>query len=150
MRANGIEVFVIIAVLIGLVIGLVIALLYMLTLKKALDRCSLSSRTMSPGQVFLLFIPLFNIIWHFIVVNQISNSLHNEFQARGITDVEPTPGKTIGLAMCILQVCSIIPIVGIFTGLAGFVCWIVYWVKINEYANRLQPAMYGGEYSIQR
>jgi hypothetical protein len=104
---------------------------------------------MSPGQVFLMFIPLFNIIWHFFIVNHMSNSLHNEFTRRNIAGVEPTPGKTLGLAMCILQVCSIIPIVGIFTGIAGFICWIMYWVKINGYANQLQPGFAGQQYSVQ-
>ncbi len=33
---------------------------YLLTLSKALNRCSPANRSMSPGQVWLLLIPLFN------------------------------------------------------------------------------------------
>jgi hypothetical protein len=56
--------------------------------------------------------------------------------------VELEPGKGIGLAMSILAVTSIIPVIGIVTGLAGVVCWIVYWVKISEYARLLQPTLH--------
>lgn len=94
-------------------------------------------RTLSPGMVWLLFIPLFNVIWHFIVVTNISSSLRNEFNRRNFPGIETEPGKGIGLAMCILAACGIIPILGILCAIAGFVCWIVYWVKIHEYSQRL-------------
>ena len=50
---------------------------------------------------------------------------------------EAEPAKGIGLAMCILTACSIIPLLGILTGIAAFVCWILYWVKIHDYSEKL-------------
>jgi hypothetical protein len=47
------------------------------------------------------------------------------------------PGKSIGLAYCILGVCGFIPIVGIITSIAALVCWILYWVKISNYSAEL-------------
>ncbi len=91
---------------------------------------------MQPGLVWLMLIPLFNIIWHFFIVNGMSNSLAREFAECGET-VEPEPGKSIGMAMCILNACSIVPYLGVLATLAGFVCWIIYWVKIAEYSARL-------------
>jgi hypothetical protein len=86
-----------------------------------------------------MLIPLFNLVWQFILVSKVSESLHNEFTKRNISE-EFTPGKSIGLAYCTLEVCSIIPIIGIFTGIASFICWIVYWVKIAGFLNKLmQP-----------
>jgi hypothetical protein len=60
--------------------------------------------------------------------------LRNEFTRRNVPNVEREPGKGVGLAMCILAAVSIIPVLGILTGIAGFVCWIVYWVKIAGYS----------------
>ncbi len=116
---------------------LIPAIFYLLTLQKALNRCAPESRAMSPGLVWLMFIPLFNMVWHFIIVSNISKSLHSEFVKRNLQE-DPNPGQGIGLAMCILQVVSIIPIVGFFTGIACFICWIIYWVKIAGFSAKLQ------------
>jgi hypothetical protein len=123
------------------VVMLVPKIFYLLTLQRALDRCALESRTLSPGLVWLMLIPLFSLVWDFIVVNAISKSLHNEFVRRNMPHVELEPGRGIGLAMCILYATSIIPFIGILTGIAGVICWIVYWVKISEYARLLAPTV---------
>ena len=118
------------------------AIFYLVTLQRALDRCAIESRTLSPGLVWLLLIPLFGLVWHFIVVNGISRSLHNEFAQRNTPNVEPEPGKGIGLAMCILSATSLIPLIGLFSGLVGLVCWIIYWVRIVGYSSLLQQTMW--------
>src|SRR5882762_2365720 len=105
------------------------AIFYLLTLQKALTHCAPASRTMSPGQVWLLLIPLFNLVWMFIVVANISKSLHNEFLRRNIPTVEAEPGKAVGLAMSCLMIASIVPLLGGLFSIAGFVCWIIYWIK---------------------
>jgi hypothetical protein len=57
-----------------------------------------------------------------------------------MADVDPI--VQLGLAMCILAATGLIPLIGILTGLAGLVCWIVYWVKISGYSRLLeQPSM---------
>ncbi len=114
------------------------AVFYLLTLRKALERCSTESRTMAPGKVWLMLIPLFNIVWHFLVVTGVSNSLHNEFVKRSLPVSGSAAAKKLGLAMCILMASAIIPVVGLLTWLAGLVCWIVYWVKISILSERLE------------
>ena len=129
-------------VVIFLVCGLLMilpAVFYLLSLQRTLERCAPVSRTLSPGLVWLMLIPLFNLVWHFIVVVNISKSLHNEFARRNIPNAEPEPGKGIGLAMCILAATGLIPLIGILTSLAGFICWIVYWVKVSGYSRFLEP-----------
>ena len=118
------------------VIMLVPAIFYLLTLQKALNRCSPECRAMNPGMVWLMFIPLFNIVWHFMIVINMAKSLGAEFQKRGIAE-DPKPGQTIGLTMCILVCCGIIPILGILCSLGGLVCWILYWVKVAGYSSKL-------------
>jgi len=123
---------------------LVPAVFFLLTLQKALERCSPQARTTSPGSVWLVLIPLFNVVYQFILVGHIARSLANEFARRGITNAGPEPGKSLGIAMCVLHIGSVIPHLGIALSIAGLVCWIMYWVKIAEFsgmiANPFSPA----------
>ena len=82
---------------------------------------------MNPGMVWLMFIPLFNLVWQFLMVLNIAKSLGAEFQQRGIPE-EPNPGQTLGMVMCIAN---------LICGPVGLVCWIIYWVKIAGYSNKL-------------
>ena len=120
---------------------LIPAILYLLTLHRTLARCAPANRTMEPGMVWLTLIPLFGLVWQFIVVLRMAESLAHEFRSRSL-QVEPKPGQDLGLAYCILSVCGIIPFVGILTALAGLVCWIMYWVKIAGYSGQLGAAAY--------
>lgn len=124
------------AMLIGLAIGLIPLIFFCLTVQKALNRVSPENRAMQPGMVWLLLIPLFNIVWQFLVVINLAKSLGAEFKKRNIAE-EPEPGKGIGLTSCILVCCGIIPFVGGIASLAGLVCWIIYWVKIAGFSGKL-------------
>ena len=112
---------------------------YLLTLHKTLSLCSRDSRSMEPGLVWLLLIPFFNMIWHFFVVTAISKSLHREFVKRNI-GADPTPGRGVGLAMCVLFAATIIPHLAVAATLVAIICWIVYWVKIAGYSAALRRA----------
>jgi hypothetical protein len=122
--------------LIFFAIILIPGIFYCLTLQKALNRCAPGNRAMAPGMVWLLFVPLLNIVWHFLVVINMAKSLGAEFQTRGMAE-DPQPGKTLGLVMCILGCCGFIPILGVFLSLGALVCWIIYWVKIAGYSGKL-------------
>jgi hypothetical protein len=132
LTAGGIIIF----ALLFLAVILVVKIFFILTLQKALKGCSPENRAMSPGLVWLLLIPFFNLIWNFFVVMNMAKSLGAEFQKRGIA-AEAEPGKTIGLVYAILMACSIIPFVNWITGIGTLVCWIIYWVKIAGYSNQL-------------
>jgi len=114
-------------VLIACAILLVPTIFYLLTLQKGLNRCSPESRAMNPGLVWLMLIPLFNMVWHFFIVLNMAKSLGAEFQKRGVAE-DPKPGQTLGLVMCIGN---------LICGPVGLVCWILYWVKIAGYSNKL-------------
>ena len=123
-------------VLIACAICLLPMIFYILTLQKALNRCAPENRAMAPGLTWLLLIPLVNMVWHFFVVLNLAKSLGAEFQKRGIAE-EPQPGQKLGLIMCILMCCGIIPILGILCSLGGLVCWIMYWVKIAGFSAKI-------------
>jgi len=102
--------------LIGIAIMLIPAIFYCLTLQKALNRVSPENRAMQPGMVWLLFIPLFNIVWNFFVVLNMAKSLGAEFKKRNI------PADAV---------------INWFSGIATLVCWIMYWVKVSAFSNKL-------------
>ena len=119
------------------VVFLIPAIFYLLTLQNALSKCAPPSRTMEPAMVWLLLIPLFSLIWSFIVVMALAKSIGNEYRRRGIPCPDPLPGQNIGMAMCICGCCGVIPIINLLAGPAAFVLWIVYWVKIAEFSRLL-------------
>jgi hypothetical protein len=122
--------------LIACAVMLLQAIFYLLTLQKALNRCSPENRAMAPGMVWLMLIPLFNIVWHFFVVINVAKSLGAEFQKRGIVE-EADPGKKIGMIMCILACCGWIPLLNILTGIGTLICWILYWIKVAGFSAKL-------------
>jgi hypothetical protein len=110
---------------------------YIPRLQRTFEKCSPASRTMSPGKVWLLLIPLFNDLWHFYVVSNLAKSLENEFKSMKVSNADSQAGKLVGFAMCILFLCSFVPKIGLCCWFAGIVCWIVYWVKIEGYSRIL-------------
>jgi hypothetical protein len=116
-------------------------ILYILTLQKVLNKCAPGSRTLDPGMVWLLIVPFVNLIFNFFVVFGLAKTLGNEFRRRGTPVADPTPGQTIGLAMCICFACGIIPVLGLLASVAGTVLWIIYWLKISEYSRALDSQM---------
>jgi len=116
-------------------IFLIPTIFYLLTLQKALQAVSVENRRMPPGQVWLSLIPLFNLIWMFIVVNKIAESFAAECYLLNIPTVETNPTQGIGNTKNILALCTMIPIIGVLAGIGYIVCWIMHWVKVNEYKN---------------
>jgi hypothetical protein len=117
-------------------IAIVPVIFFLLTLQNCLERCHPSIRTMNPGEVWFMLIPIFNMIWQFIVVLRIASTLESEFKRRNIVK-EPEPGKAIGLTWCILDVCAMIPVIGVIPGIAALICWIIYWIKISGYSTEI-------------
>lgn len=117
---------------------LIPTIFYLITLKKTIKEVSVENRKINPNHVWLVLIPLFGLIWQFIMVKGVALSLKAEYKKRNISIIENKPGYTIGMAYCILFCCSIIPILGVLSGIGGLVCWIIYWVKIYNYKTDLE------------
>ena len=115
--------------ILGMSLFLVPLVLYLLTLRNALSACAPESRKMSPGRVWLLLIPLFNLIWHFVVVVRVAHSIRSEFVKRGVSD-PPRSAQSIGLAMCTLCILDLVSGLREIAGPGAFLCWIVYWVMV--------------------
>jgi|ERR1039458_9366874 hypothetical protein len=118
---------------------------FLISMQKALERCSTESRTMSPWQVWLWLIPLFSLVWQFIVVVHIASSLRNELLRRQLPLNEAEPGQTLGITQCVLELLCWVPAISWITALPSLICWIVYWVKIAGYSRQLAgPPMLSG------
>lgn len=126
-----------IAILVILFFSLIALVLFLLVVQDTLKKCAPASRTMEPGKVWLMLIPVFGLVWQFILVLNVAKSLGSEFERLGIPSSEPAPGQTIGLAMSVCNCCMFIPLLGGFAGIAGLVLWIIYWVKIVGYSRTL-------------
>src|SRR6185369_5826453 len=103
------------------------------------------NRLLKPGKVRLQLIPLFGLVWQFIVIKAIADSLRNELESRkrismlgiwdgGIVDeanIHPTyaTGKAYAIMVCI----SLIPFIGFLTGIFMLILWITYWGQLNKY-----------------
>ncbi|WP_257311064.1 hypothetical protein [Geothrix fuzhouensis] len=115
-------------ILLGAAIGIAIAIFYILTMQKALNLAGERHQKMNPSMVWLMLIPLFNLVWHFFVVKNVSDSIKS-WAAENGKSVDDA-GYTIGLVTCIAQCCGLIPILNILAGPVGLVCLIIWWVKI--------------------
>lgn len=121
-----------------IILALIPGIFYLLTLQSTLKSISPQNRKMPPGNVWLLLIPLFNLVWHFVVVIKIAASIRAEADLKNISEIpDPKPAYNIGMAASILFCCNIIPGINRLTGIAGLICWIIYWVKVNDYKNIL-------------
>lgn len=146
-----------------LLIYLVIYILFVLNLHRTLEEVAERNRAMSPGLVWLIFIPLFNIIWAIIMVSKIAQSLRNEFEDRGwsthnegfarMTGMIWAWGAVVNIALSIMQnaaqfanqqpVAMLLGLLGCPLGLTIFVCWIIYWVQTHQYKVRLREGHRG-------
>ncbi len=120
-----------------LAIAILVAVFYLLNLQNLLKEIDSKNRLVEPGNVWLMFIPIFNIIYPFILYPKICDSVRNEYESRGIRKAGDY-SRGIGIAMPILTLCGYVPIIGGLAGLANFVLFIVFWVKTAEYKNELK------------
>jgi hypothetical protein len=133
---NSEETVVIIAVLIGAAIGITINVFYLLTLQNVLKEVSNENRLVPAANVWLMFIPLFNLIYPFILYPKISDSIRNEYAARGL-DAKGDFARQLGIALPILGLSGVIPFIGILASIANLILFIIFWVKMGEFKNEL-------------
>ena len=121
-------------------IGIILlAVFYLINLQNTLLEVSEKNRKIPAGNVWLMLIPLFNLIYPFILYPKISDSLKDEYNERGL----PSKGdyaRGIGITMPILGLCGFIPGINIFAGLAQFILFIIYWSKMSNFKNELKSS----------
>lgn len=111
--------------------------LYYKTIIDAMSFVSPSNRETSAGNIMLTFIPLFNIVYGFIVYPKICDSIKREYTTLGLQQ-EGDFGKGIAITLRVLYIANFIPLLNFLTIIAYLILWIVFWVKIHEYKVELQ------------
>ena len=102
-----------------------------------------------------LLISVFVLVWQFYMVNKVADSIEAEYLSRNLP-VPARPTYQTGLFYCI---CNTVGLVGnvpflsffaLLAGIAGFVAWILYWVKIAEWKNHIKvlPPANDGESAL--
>lgn len=113
---------------------------FLLNLQTTLNRVNDRNRAMPAGQVWLNFIPIFNLGWFIYTVTKVRDSVRDEYQSRGWAP-DGDFGYNVGLTAGILAIASFfigwVPVLGWGIGLALLVCWIIYWLKTSDLKNRL-------------
>lgn len=120
-----------------LLIFIIPYILFLLTLQNTLKIISPESRKISPGQVWLMLIPLVGFFWQFLVVARIADSIKNECIRLNIPAYANRPTFNIGLTYCISSVLFLIPVLKLIASFAVIITLIMYWVKVSEYKKLL-------------
>jgi hypothetical protein len=134
---------VLLVVLLALAAALAIIVFFLLTLHKAIGRCSPRNRTMAPSLVWLNLIPFVSFIMQFVTAMQVANSLRNEYEDRGLRGGGDY-SKGLGIAYACVSVGNFVfgqvsdnaPVsVGILV--CGLVLFITYWIRVAGLSRRL-------------
>lgn len=151
-----------------LIVYFVVMIFFLLTLHKLLKKCRSRNRAMEPGLVWLNLIPCFQLIWQFVTVVRVDETLQQEFRQRGLGRRGDSYGKGLGIAACTM---------GLVANVAGnissaidkakpeqadefhaldYVCWILmvvtlilfvtYWFKMAGFSRRLSESPRDDEY----
>lgn len=117
---------------------LVVQVFFALTLRNLLLQCDPANRKVNPDYVWFNLIPLFNLIWPFILNPKVCASVRAEFAKRGIHEAGDF-GHTLGILYPILLITLIIPIIGLLGVLASMILFILFWVKMAHFKRVLSP-----------
>ncbi|MFN8713863.1 MAG: hypothetical protein ACK5Z2_13535 [Bacteroidota bacterium] len=128
----------IVVLLLSIAIALIPFILFCIMVSKLMKLVAPHNRRMSPGGAWLMLIPLFSLVWQFIMIGHIADSVAAEYRRRGLALPEDRPAYKIGLWACILGFSGIIPILGFLGAIASLVLRIVYWVKLAGYKSELE------------
>lgn len=130
------------------VIGIVlIHVFYNKTMIDVMSYVRPSNRQTSASNILLNYIPLFGIVYSFIVYPKICDSIKKEHEDLGISD-RSDYGKGLALALCILIVAMVIPFLNFLAFLPAIIVWILFWVKMDGYKNELKDRNEDGFFVI--
>lgn len=110
-----------------LIVAFAIRIMELIALSNCLSEIEPRNRTMEPGMVWLNLIPLFNLVWIFITMIRVAESLRNEYEDRDL-EGDDDYGQTMGVIAAALWL-VFLP--------AGMVCSLIHRGKIGGYTREL-------------
>ncbi|MXV49805.1 hypothetical protein GS399_02400 [Pedobacter sp. HMF7647] len=128
------------AIYIALALNFIIGFFFCLAIRNALLQVQEENRALPMATVWLLLIPVFSLIWIFIVVQRVSQSIEAELHERNF-EVDEKPAYIIGMSYAVTSLIMIFPFPALLQfvfGIAGLIFFIQYWLKINWYKRILK------------
>ncbi|MDR0802584.1 hypothetical protein [Fluviicola sp.] len=122
---------------------LLLAIFYYKTFIDTMSYIRPQNRLTGVANVLFMWIPLFNLVYGFIVYPKICDSIKNEYRSHGLSE-DGDFGKSLAITMCALSFGAFIPLVNFIAPLAILIVWIIFWVKINGYKETLMQKNAGG------
>jgi len=130
-------------------IGLVVffTVIWLLNMQRALDECVYTERKIQPAQVWLTFIPLFGLVWQYIAVTKVSETLAQEYKVRGWISDEDRPAIETGIVACTVVLIVLIvrlsipdlhPALGFFSSLGICLCMFMHRDRVKAFTERLE------------
>lgn len=123
----------------GLSVSLVISAIIAFLVYNAQKAVPPQHRKIDPNMIWLMLIPLFNLVWNFFVFQRVPESYQSYFASIGRPEVGEKE-KKLGLWLAICAACSIIPCVGVLAGLAALVLLIMFLINIYGYKAQIPPS----------
>lgn len=147
---------------VAVIVYFAVMIFFLLTLHKLLKKCRSRNRTMEPGLVWLNLIPCFQLVWQFITVNRIDETLRAEFRERGIGRRSDSYAKGVGIASCTMGIVAnvagnigsamdkanpqqgeqfhAIDILSWILMVVTLILFVTYWIKMAGYSRQLSAS----------
>ncbi|GAB4130913.1 MAG: hypothetical protein Fur0041_00620 [Bacteroidia bacterium] len=116
-----------------LCLGVYVVWLYQMS--NTIQRISSANRTMLPGRVWLGLIPVFGLVWNFIIINAVADSLDAEIRQRNIIARNGSSSRGTGISAAVLMCTLVLPWIGT---LLSIVCMIFFLLHINAVSETLK------------
>jgi len=91
---------------------------------------------MPAGLIWLLLVPLVNIVMVFFIALQVPDSFKRYFNSVGNYSVGDC-GKLVGLIWAISVLCSFVPLINYIAWIPALVCMIMFMVKLWDMARQI-------------
>ncbi|WP_300664926.1 hypothetical protein [Fluviicola sp.] len=116
-----------------IIVGILLLVIYYYkTLIDTMAYIRPQNRTTGVANILFMWIPLFSLVYGFIVYPKICESIKNEYRSHGLAE-DGDFGKGLAITMCALSFGAFIPFLNFLTPLAILIVWIILWVKLNGY-----------------
>lgn len=124
------DILIIVAII--LLISILVQVLYLTTLSRTIRNIRPEFRKVEPGQAWLGMIPLFHLIWPFIINRKVADSIKADLEDRGMGE-DGDYGKNIGTIYPAVRFGGNVPGIGVLFSIAYLVIFIMWWSKLSRY-----------------
>lgn len=111
---------------------------FILSVQTALRLVDDEFRQVTPGLAWLLFIPVFNLIWIFFLVTYMRRGYEKMWENQRLSR-ETSAGFGLGIGFGVASVFCLIPGLNLIAWLPALVLWILYWVQVSQLKALVKP-----------